>query len=512
MKNNRKRSALLALAVSCALSSATFAEGSVSPLEELNGILMKQKSVCVPSLMDKHLGTENLSSSIKEKGFEFMSEWRLQESTVETLALAQEFKTLFAEIGVMWNPSDKQWNLHLGGGLNEDTSLDANLYGDTDKLLLSCLPFYDGAVGIRSGSLYEQYIGSALEQLLVNLLEAPDIQELVPDMDLMFYPENLDISDVQQPAEALQEKFTAKIKELEESLLIDKEETSDAVIYHVTCEMKEVLAIYQMFFSEFIALSLDMGAMTYADAMEATEEILYFMEEAQAVLGENILLDFQTRDNLLEKLSYTVQVIQETYEKDEEDNWIPVPYAVDVNYEIVFTDPANPWNTFDVNMEMTSTAVDEETISVWLTKQTETKDTSSETVLSLMVKENEEVLYWGIPFTSSFDISTGELDMNISLMEETEEIMDITLDSRFEDVVTGESFNWVLDELTMSVEGETIGLTGNVAFSAGISGNYVPENTVMACEASQGEIFTVLSEIMMNGQEWINKMDKLNVF
>lgn len=511
-RNNWGKALALALMASVTVSSASFAEAVSSPLEELNAILQNQKTIQEPSLLSKHLGTEALSQAVKEHGFEFLSEWGMQDGTAETFGLPQMLKDAFAEIGFMWSPTDKQWNLHLGGGLNEETALAANLYGDTAQLLLSCTPFYDGAIGIRSGSLYNQYIGSALEQLLVSLLDAPEIQELIPDIDLMFYPENLDLSAFEQPTDALKGKYASKIKELEESLLVEKEENAENTIYHVTCEMKEVLDIYQMFFTEFIALSLDMGAMTYEDAMETTEAILYFIEDAQEILGENILLDFQTKDNLLEKMSYRVSMTQEDYEKDEEGNWVPVPYTIDADVELAFADPTSPWNTFDVNVEITSTAMADEVISVWLTKQTENKENISETVISLMVKENEEVLYWGIPFTSSFDAAAGALDMNISLMEETEEIMNVTLDSHFEDVVTGESFIWTLDELSMSVEGETIGLNGNVRFSTDISGNYVPENTVMACEASQGEIFTVMSEIMMNGQEWLNKIENLNVF
>lgn len=470
---------------------------------ELEAALKKLENAETTSLLSEYLGTEAIKESIAEKGFEFMTSWGLQEGTLETLGMDPGiFEEPYANLGLMWDPAEKRWSFSVGGGLSEEASLSAWVYGDTEKLLLGCEPFYDGAIGINSGSFLDQYVGSALEELLVSLLDAPDISG-IPDFDLMFYPENIDLSAIQRPAEEIGEKFLEKYKEMEENLLVESEVFEDGAAYYVACETEQILEFYQVLFNELIALSLDTGAMDYEAAMETNEEILTFMEDAKKALGENITMYFMVDENgLISSIAYSLSIMDETYSygEDGEATEPEIPETV-LSCAIDFADPADPWNTFDVIVDVWKMDDPVNTDSIWLTKQTETTDTLSETTLSLMVKENEEVLYWGIPYSYSFNAENGDLDMTISMTED--ENVAITLDSSFTDVVPGESFVWNMDGLTMEVEGEAIGLTGNVKVSAGVKNSYEPENVVMLCEATQGELFTVMNQAMMNAQEWL---------
>ena len=482
-------------------------DGEMSPLEELNAILKQQKEAQKTSMLSDYLGTDALKQAMKENGFEFKSNWGLQEGTLETLTMDLGiFENPYAELGFMWDPVEKRWNLSIGGGTKEEAAVSAWLYGDTEKLLLGCEPFYDGAIGIEAGSFLDQYVGSALESLLMSMMDAPDISE-IPDFDLIFYPENVDLSIVQEPLEEMKEKFQKEIEELEDSLAVEKESNEEEVIYHMTCKTEDILDIYQFFFNEFIAVSLDMGAMDYEEALEANEEIMDFMEEAEEVLGEGIVVNFVTQDNLLSSINYSVSVCQESYYYDEEDVLQSKTVESVIYYEIAFADPADPAKTFDVYMDMHNSTDEESMISIWMTKQTEETDTTSETSLSLMVKEDGDVLYWGMPYVSTFNGETGELDMTVSMAEDGEELMSVTLESTYTDVVKGESFVWNLDGLSMEVEGENIGLTGTVAVSSGVKDSYEPENVVMVCEATQGQLFTVMSEVMMNAQEWMEQLE-----
>ena len=135
------------------------------------------------------------------------------------------------------------------------------------------------------------------------------------------------------------------------------------------------------------------------------------------------------------------------------------------------------------------------------TVNTEVADEIKNTSFTMEVIQGDALMYSGIPFVSTLNTKTGELDANISLAEEEEEYFSIILDSRFSDVTEGKGVVWNMDTLSMTIDSQTIGIHGSMSLTTDVPEYSEPEDVIMACNASAGDIFTVISEVFVNVQE-----------
>ena len=260
---------------------------ALTPLEELKEILDKQKTGTKSSLLKETLGIDQLCEAFKEDGMQFKLSIAPTQGTMETLDLEDVPEDLFGEMHFQHDPVSKKWLLGVNGGMEGEAALTCRLYGDTEKLLLAIPQFTEKAVGIRAGSFMEQYEGSALKELLG---EIPDI----PDIDLIFYPEDDAFSDIDVPTEGLKKNLEEKVEEMEDSIQVEKEEiTEEESIFHLTCSSSDVMDIYRYIINEYVSLFTDSGLMDYGDARELEDQVEEMVGTMENMMGEEITIDWK---------------------------------------------------------------------------------------------------------------------------------------------------------------------------------------------------------------------------
>ena len=456
-----------------------------APLEELKEILEKQKTETKSSLLKETLGINQLCEAFKKDGMQFKLSIAPVQGTMETLDLEDIPDDLFGELYFQHDPVSKKWLLGVNGGMEGEAALTCRLYGDTEKMLLASPQFSEKAVGIREGSFMEQYEGSALKELLG---EIPDI----PDIDLVFYPEDDAFSDIDVPTEGLQKNLEEKVEEMENSVQVEKEEiTEEESIYHLTCSTSDVMDIYRYIINGYVSLFTDSGLMDYGDARELEDQAEEMVGTMGSMMGEEITIDFQVVNDGLSDIEISMDV---------EDD-----FKGYLDYEIIFDDPTDPFKTFDVLMKV-RTADGVEMMSMWITKQTKTSETASETTVTMMLKEEGEVVYWDVPVMISYDAETGDLDASFSIEADGDKVA-LTMDSTFQKVAPGFGFVWKLDSLALEVDEKSIGVTGRLAVMADPGVCEMEEDAIMLLEASQGELFILMNEVMMNMENWVAQFE-----
>lgn len=466
-----------------------------------------------PSLLEETLGLEKIKEKIKQEGEQITLSLTTSDGTMNTLGVSEEF---FQKVGgeLYWrhDPKKKEWTLRLSGNGDGKELLTGQLWGDTEKLLLSVPQFSQKAVGIRSGNLMEQYQDSALETLLGD--ENPDL----PDMDLHFYPEEGETFDGGEEARRYQSHLEERVKEQQDRVQVEKEELSgQRAVYHLSYATADLLDLYNDFLQETMVYLTDSGVMQRHDAMDFLNEMTEVLGSTEEMLADEITVDFYTEEELLKKVccrlymdttDYEAQTYQPKAYDDDFDLSLEVEESFDgyVEYEVVFEDPEQPRDTFDFSMKVCDSTGRQEMMNVWMTKQTKSTETVSETTFTLMVKEEGQIIYWGIPLTVSFDAETGDLDVLVSLDTDWEPVI-LRLDSSFQDVRPGQSFVWRLDDLTLEADGDRIGLNGELKVEATAGALEEPEEVSMIFEASQGELFLLFNEIMARGEIWASQFE-----
>lgn len=461
-----------------------------------------------PSLLEETLGLEQLMEAMKQEGVQVKLSLAPSDGTLRALGYNDEVpQDISGELCWQHDPVRKTWSLQLGGKVDGEYVLNGQLWGDTEKLLLSIPQFFQGAVGVRSGNLSEQYQGSALETLIGE-------EELeLPDVDLYFYPGCQDGSEGSKPAGKFERKLEEKAEELKNLTQVEKEELSgEEAVYHVSYATEDILDLYGYLIQEYLVALTDYGTVERRDAMEFLNEVTKALSSVRELLDDEFTVDFYTEENCLKKIYTGIYMDTTGYQEDpyryegkndEFDLSLEVEEDFDgyVEYQIVFDDPKHPMDTFDLMVEVCDMTGREQKTNLWMTKQTKTIGSTSEFTLTLMVKENNQIVYWDVPLMASFDTQTGDLDASLSLGTE-DDLVSLQLDSSFKQIKPGLGFVWELDGLTLTAEGERVGLTGQLAVTAQAGDSARPEDTTMIFEAAQGELYLLLNEIMINSETW----------
>lgn len=507
----RKFQKMILLAGTLAAETCLAAPALADSLEELAHIFEKQ-NIQQPSMLSEQLGLEQLQEAMKAQGFSFSLSGAVssQDTAVFTGLSPEESPSGYAEISGSVDPKQKQWQFDFDMGSEEDSVFEILLYGDTEKLALKLPQFFEGAVGIRSGNFQEQYKGSALEQLLGELPEIPEVNlDFYPDPMLPNQKEVLKNSDI-----------TSQLSDLDQ---VEKVQEKDQTVYELTVQTEDLAEIYEVLLAEYFTF--------FEEAAQLSPENLFYMEQAaeqmasetaeslRETLGEEIFLKFYVKDEQIERIWYRLEFQQPETEISSYSQEYPSTESeglsgsyenaeaetVTAEYQIIFEDPKDPWRVFDLRMDIEDS---ESQASIWVTKQTEQNAEGFETNITLMVREDGYLEYWDTPITISYEAESRRLLAALSLGEEEEEVL-LKLDGRFTDIKPGEGFTFQADGLTLEAEGEKAGITGSFSLCAD-PGTFSSSQEKMILELNPGELLQFFNEIAVNINNWMNQMGMLD--
>lgn len=474
-----------------------------APLDELNEILEKQQSANAGSLLADTLGWEELGKAIQANGIDFSLTGGLKEGTAATLGIENEIpEDGYIDLGFQLDLNAKQYLVSAGFGAEGADLGSLSLYGDAGKLALSIPQIFVGAVSLEAGNLLEQYTGSALETFLVQNGAGFD----VPSIDMKFYPEESDLEGLTRSTGSLEEILTEQMKEYEEGVQVEKSEEGEYTVYTMIMERDMIMGIYEMIFDLYGSAFSAAGAVESVDLAEFEAEMDEMLAMMETILPEQFELDFLVKDDLLEKITYEIYMdtsAMEAVEYAGEEATLEEEgdeFKGYISYEIVYNEPSQPMNSMDMNIVI----MDEERMELGtmvMQLRSGVENNVSETTMDMDITAEGESIYSGTIYKHTFDASTGDLDMLISIEDETSAI-ELKLDSTFTEVEAGKSFVWKVDGLTMEAEGESIGVAGEIKVSADPGELAAPAQERVILKLNEDELMGLLMEVMQNAQVW----------
>lgn len=175
------------------------------------------------------------------------------------------------------------------------------------------------------------------------------------------------------------------------------------------------------------------------------------------------------------------------------------------HYEVVFVDPANPDAGMDFHMTVTDGTSELAKMAI-IMRNTRT-ETKSETTVDLEMTGEGETVYSGTIYTGSFDTETGDLNMSFGITDpESGEKVSFDLDGTFTQIDPGRGFTFVADNLGITADGESIGLTSELSVSADPGVIDAPAEVLQLFQADQEALVNLVNEIAMNAQSLMDSM------
>lgn len=536
----RKFKILTGRTMAVALSAAMMFQGTAlaGPLDELNEIIEKQMEDAGDNLLEQTLGFSDLAEQMEEEGLNFQMTARLLPETLELLDLTgEEFADESVRFGFQLDPELEKWV--LTGSFGETPILDAALYGSHEQLALALPQFYAGTVALNAGNLKEQIMNSDLAAILGMTPE--NIAE-IPDIEMDFYSDD----DGTDGFEDYSERMEA---ELEESAAVAASEADGVTTYSVTFSRDKLMDLYKDLFQEYMKVFTGAGIVfdTGSDPEQTVDEMVDQMVSVMsACILEDLTVNYEVRNHLVEKMYFempidTAKIVEAQNQLSSEQQQIAeevitsvtveplapagkasdavadvetVPSAevsqpvVEVENEfkgtifcdIVYSNPAQPQEGFTVNVEMADDA-GTDSISMDMDFATKQDGTAQVTTITMNLEENGETLYSGPVYTERFDAATGDLDAQI-LVEDEDTRIELNFDGTFSNVEKGKGFVLTVDELSMSVDGEKLGVSGEVSLKAEPGDVAAPADARVILELKQEDLVALVSEMSANAYIW----------
>lgn len=532
-----------ALAVSMIFQMTAFA----SPMEELTAIIEAQNEAQKQhrSMLEEFLGT-GLGAAMKENGFSIQVRGNLMGDTI-ALMDAEDIlsEDSYISFGFCNDPKQRKWLLEAGGGQTQEPLLNMSLYGDEERLAFSLPQFYSGALSLHAGNLAEQYEGSAIAQIM----GIEDEQMELPDINMKFYPSEGLTDAINQTFTGWKEDILASAEELGEKAAVEKTEEGDASVYTVTVGTEHIAEFYQAYMNAYLSVLSDIGMAglpemeTFESEMEASwDEMLASMEQA---LGESFSADVIVKDDLVSGYRFegTMLIDQSEYDmtdteditdtleaaesaedaaEEAEENAEDAAEEAEENAEDAAENAVqNTANAEEAHIALDFTFADPADISKGYTcRCTVTSDSNTSDVVFDMASETDGSTekYTGtydisveeagvetlvsMPFEMTFNSDTGDLDGNIEVNADGESFL-MKLDSTFDQVEKDKSFVWIVDEMSVSYMGESLGVKGEVTVSADSGAFEAPQEERVLFDLTQGELVDLMNEVMANADTWM---------
>lgn len=512
-----KKAAAVSMAALLVLPMSASADVTTSEqlLDELEEIIEAQNEQIPQALLDETLGIAELEEAMEDAGYSIQGELGIKE---ESLALMELEDTLnagnYAKFGVKHDPAGERWQLDLGLGMAQDSSLlDLVLYGDNQKLLLEIPQFYEGGVMLQSGNLAEQYKGSTLEQMLGALP-----QEL--DIDLDFY---LDLDDLMESLgynDSMERKSEDLVDDLEDSLTVTKNEADGQTVYAVTAPKEAVLTLYRELLSQYADLLEMTGAVTVNGTDDIHAEFDEIVDVLDLAIQDDIVLNYVVAGNRVTELNVDMVIdmnrvenldrelmadmdgaVQETEAADASKN------VVNMSCRVLYGASADPVDGMQILVDLTDMAGTEH-VAVAITCDKETTATAETSIMHMQVKDGDEIIYDDDMLIESFDAATGAYNMRMQIRDEgnSDDNVAFVLDSTYENIVRGQSFDMVVNSLSVDadIDGvyESMGLTGMISVSADPGEFTCPKLQRDLLGMTQEEFVQLVTEIQVKVMGW----------
>ncbi|MDO4344658.1 MAG: hypothetical protein Q4C50_07635 [Eubacteriales bacterium] len=503
------KTAAAAMALSMIFSSTAFA---AEPLDELNEILAKQEQSEQTSLLQETLGFSDDEGAGEEKGLQFKLNLGIPKETASIMELENVFENgCDLYFGMQVDPTSEKWTLDAGASSEEGSVLDINLYGNAQKLALTIPQFFTGAVSLYAGNIKEQFEKSAFPEIF----EIEDTSS-IPDIDIpTFYPhvEDMENLNSQNNADEIEELLTKII----ENAKIEKVEDGDAVVYELTCKTEDVMNVYREIFDKNLSWLTKSGLLQLSDNPDFDGDLDQMIDEMQSMFGEEVEVSFVTKDELLLQVKFDLDVDNSDFVVSQEteseadgkseassDTIITADeeFKGTVTYEFTFIDPENPNEGFDFNLDVTDLN-DQEMMTAQMAYRVTREGNKENTTIDMTILEEGKPVYTGQMFSMTFDADTGDLDVTIAVQDENAgDTAEIMLDSTFSDIVSGESFVWTVDELSIDDGSEKVSFDAELSFSNVCGEITDPEDEREVLALSQEDAMTLISEIFIKAQSW----------
>lgn len=528
------------LAGSMVFSSCAFADA----YDELTEIMENQQELWEEeeneSLLEKTLGLKELGASIEENGLYFQLRGGVTEQTAKAFGLSQSDLELCQILLELQNdPKLEKWLFDAAIGPEEDTFLDLSLYGDKEQLAVSVPQLFAGAVALKAGNIGEQYNQSALRQLMGE-------NDTLPDFELHFYPDDSKDADHDWPAEELTEKIEALAEELADEMRAEKREEDSNTVYTLYVPTRKAGDIYVEIYSAYVNAFVSYGLVSVYDANLFENELQTMSDQMVALYGEEMPVDFYVHDGLLEKIGceWYMDTSAVNGAADNGETEMPDAFADDaasgadeataseeaeeaatevqeftaeeagvvhieadtevsdfkgsMSYELEWLDPKMPSRGFTCSMYVEEERTGD---TAGGTMRYETVDSQDkmrrDTTLALELSENGSVIYSGEPFHMMYDAASGAYQASFEVEAEGSTV-GFYLDGTLEKLTDRTGIVCKIDRLAMGVDGDEIGVTGEMTIAGNIDAIETPENPRVLLEMNEGSLMGLLTEISTN--------------
>lgn len=393
-------------------------------------------------------------------------------------------------------------------------------------LTLSVPQLFERPLGIRSGNLYEQMKDSWAADA------AEKISSDERDFELNFFPdeEELDVwkdelRELCGYEENTEEQYEKLLNAFLDDLACTKEKEGGETVYSIEMGMDVVKELYLGWFDLYYSPLKTLGTVTGYEFDQVRTEFEESFDEFEKVVPQNPLIKCYVQDGRLDRITSTIFVdtsgaagrfvnvdgIENTEQQAEEtDGGSLINMAEGENSEDESAETGNGADFF------LGAEADSSGISVRTSSGTEILQKGSlefelvsweemagieSTDINLYVRdENQEVFYYCNLFSGRFDSSTGHYDLTFSLTDrKTGAETDVKLESRFTDVVLGESFVWDIDRITFEQDEDSAELlNGQVRVCARPEELAQPEDPTMLFDLSEEELRQAETAIAQN--------------
>ena len=495
------------------------ASASAEPLDDLNAILEKQQQTETPSPISEMLDWDAITEAMKEGGAQVTTNLTVPGDLLTGMGLPEQLE---GDLGLTTDTTidlkDKQWLFKLAAAVNSEDIASLSLYGDENQLALTVPEFLSRTVGLKAGSLLDQYSGSVWEQMLGEL-------PLSEDIDMKFFPEGTesatDAAGMIGNIKKILENATESAKNAMSVETREDAEYPGVTFYDATYETESIMAIYKDLLTELTSVLTTTGMSDVEDFNQTMEEAL---EQSEALLGDQFTITYWVENDQITKMSMTLKMDESKLEQTDTTSDLytdaeaeseevttateeqePSVMILDMLY--AFTDPSNMAAGFDMDMDIYEEGNEEDVMHLDYAFANDTTDTAMDMKVHMKLSDKEETYMDSEIFTMNFDAQTGEMDVNIAVPdEESGSEVGVALKSTFENVTKGKGFTWTLNQVTVSADGmEMPILSGYVMINSEYEKIETPAEVDMLADMDTTDVMGIMMELQTNAESWMEK-------
>ena len=495
------------------------ASASAEPLDDLNAILEKQQQTETPSPISEMLDWDAITEAMKEGCAQVTTNMTVPGDLLTGMGLPEQLE---GDLGLTTDTTidlkDKQWLFKLAAAVNSEDIASLSLYGDENQLALTVPEFLSRTVGLKAGSLMDQYSGSVWEQMLGEL-------PLSEDIDMKFFPEGTesatDAAGMIGNIKKILENATESAKNAMSVETREDAEYPGVTFYDATYETESIMAIYKDLLTELTSVLSTTGMSDVEDFNQTMEEAL---EQSEALLGDQFTITYWVENDQITKMSMTLKMDESKLEQTDTTSDLytdaeaeseevttateeqePSVMILDMLY--AFTDPSNMAAGFDMDMDIYEEGNEEDVMHLDYAFANDTTDTAMDMKVHMKLSDKEETYMDSEIFTMNFDAQTGEMDVNISVPdEESGSEVGVALKSTFENVTKGKGFTWTLNQVTVSADGmEMPILSGYVMINSEYEKIETPAEVDMLADMDTTDVMGIMMELQTNAESWMEK-------